>query len=45
MSDHAYPNIEKVVRAVDSILGFVFSLIKGALWLTVIIVIVVLTTK
>jgi len=45
MSDHAYPNIEKVVRAVDSILGLAFSLIKGAFWLMVIIVIVVLTTR
>jgi len=45
MNDHAYPNIEKAVRAVDSLLGLAFLLIKGALWLTVIIVIVVLTTK
>jgi hypothetical protein len=45
MNDHAYPNIEKAFRVVDSILGLAFLLIKGVLWFTVIIVIVVLSIK
>jgi hypothetical protein len=41
MNNPEYPNIERLIRTVDSILGFVFSIAKGMFWLLVITIIVV----
>jgi len=38
MSESDYPNIKRVFRAVDGLLGFVFLMIKSVFWLVVIVV-------
>ena len=42
MKQEAYPNIKKVVRATDFLLGVVFTIVKISLLFAVIVVVVVL---
>lgn len=38
MSGSDYPNIERVVRAVDGLLGLLFLMITSVFWLVVLVV-------